>query len=150
MGGSYCVGGPSGDGVLNEISDQLRHRAPILPREPLDAIQQRRLDPDGDRFKLRAHNRDRKPGQRPRNAQRRCAQRSRDMALMTIVIDDPSPQLEKRSSKVAYATRCLQIIASELGRCGGHDSSGEIVGAGSDGQTKSLGQWTYDVTASGP
>jgi hypothetical protein len=71
--------------------------------------------------------------------------------LMTVTINLPSPALEKRSSKVAFATRALQIAASELGRCNGNDSSGEIIGQGADGSSNvSLGTWMFDATADAP
>jgi hypothetical protein len=71
------------------------------------------------------------------------------MALMTITLNDPSPQLATRAAKVAFATRALQIAISELGSCGGNDSSGNIVGLGADGAPHtSLGFWAFDTTES--
>jgi hypothetical protein len=69
------------------------------------------------------------------------------MALMTITLNDPSPQLATRAAKVAFATRALQIAISELGRCGGNESNGPIIGTGADGAPHtSLGIWMFDVT----
>jgi hypothetical protein len=71
--------------------------------------------------------------------------------LMTVTINLPSPPLEKRSSKVAFATKALQIAMTELGRCNGNDSSGEIIGQGADGSSHvSLGTWMFDATADAP
>ena len=71
--------------------------------------------------------------------------------LMQITINLPNPPLEKRSSKVAFALRALEIVKTELGRSNGNDSSGEIVGQGADGSPHvSLGQWLFDATADAP
>jgi hypothetical protein len=68
------------------------------------------------------------------------------MALMTITLND-APGLHTRSAKVAFATRALQVAITELGRCGGNLSSGEIISQGADGAPHtSLGFWAFDVT----
>ena len=68
------------------------------------------------------------------------------MALMTITLND-APGLHTRSAKVAFATRALQLAMTELGRCGGNISNGDIIGQGADGAPHtSLGFWAFDVT----
>jgi hypothetical protein len=70
---------------------------------------------------------------------------------MTIVIDSPSPPLEKRSSKVQFAVSALQTAIMELSRCQGNDSSGWITGTGADGTPgMSLGRWMFDSTSDAP
>jgi hypothetical protein len=71
------------------------------------------------------------------------------MALMTITINDPSPELEHRASKVAFAQRAVQLALTELAHGGGNIATGSIISQGADGTPNtSLGMWTYDVTGS--
>ena len=71
------------------------------------------------------------------------------MALMTVTLND-APGLHTRAAKVAFATRALQLAITELGRGGGNESSGNIIGQGADGAPHtSLGFWAFDVTESG-
>ena len=66
--------------------------------------------------------------------------------LMNITIDLPPTQLS-RSARVAYAQRALQLVQMELGRCGGNESSGSIIGQDSAGTpNQSLGYWAFDAS----
>jgi hypothetical protein len=72
------------------------------------------------------------------------------MALMTITLND-APGLHTRAAKVAFAQRALQLAITELGRCGGNESNGPILGQDAAGvPNSSLGVWMFDVTASEP
>ena len=71
------------------------------------------------------------------------------MALMTITLDD-QPGLHTRAAKVSFATRALHLAITELGRCGGNESNGPIIGQDAAGvPNSSLGIWMFDVTESG-
>jgi hypothetical protein len=66
--------------------------------------------------------------------------------LMNITIDLPATQMS-RPARVAYAKRCLELVAMELGRCGGLESNGQIIGQASDGTPNtSLGMWMFDAS----
>jgi hypothetical protein len=66
--------------------------------------------------------------------------------LMNITIDLPPTQLS-RSARVAYALHALETVKLELGRCGGNDSTGSIIGQDSAGvPNQSLGSWSFDAS----
>jgi len=71
--------------------------------------------------------------------------------LMTVQIDAPEPPFDTRAANVAYALQTLQVVMTELGRCGGRESSGQIITTGADGSPHtSRGVWMFDASAGGP
>ena len=57
---------------------------------------------------------------------------------------------DTKQAEVAYLIKCLQQVEYELGSQRGNATSGNIVHGHPNGQTQSLGMWTYTASASKP
>jgi hypothetical protein len=66
------------------------------------------------------------------------------MALLTLVVNNASPALDKQHQEVALISRALHLAASDIRSAGGKKTSGNIVDTGA----VVLGTWTYTAQAS--
>jgi hypothetical protein len=66
-------------------------------------------------------------------------------SLMLINIATPPTQMSRRA-RVDYATRAVHLALQELAHGGGNNSSGDVIGVDSTGQSNvSLGTWAFDA-----
>jgi hypothetical protein len=66
------------------------------------------------------------------------------MSLLTLVVNNASPALDKKAQEVALIARALDLAASAIRGPGGAVTSGNIVDTGG----AVLGTWTYTAQAS--
>ena len=73
------------------------------------------------------------------------------MALLTITINNPPTNFDKKSAEVGYCLRLLEEVKKELGRGQGTVTSGTILSydISLDSPT-AQGSWTYTPVASNP
>ena len=73
------------------------------------------------------------------------------MALLTITINNPPTNFDKKSAEVGYCLRLLEEVKKELGRGQGTVVSGSILSYDiSLNSPTAQGSWTYTPVASNP
>jgi hypothetical protein len=74
------------------------------------------------------------------------------LALLTVTINNLSPQFDKRSAEIAFLERALDVIKTELGRGNGNVTSGVILDFSEvpGSSPTPLGTWTYNPFAPNP
>jgi hypothetical protein len=66
------------------------------------------------------------------------------MALLSLTVNNLSPQLDKQAQEVAVISRALELAAQDIRSHGGAKTSGNIMDTGA----VLLGTWTYTPQAS--
>lgn len=66
------------------------------------------------------------------------------MALLSLTVNDASPQLDKRAGEVQRIARALELAAQDIRMSGGQKTTGNIL----DDRAALIGSWTYTPAAS--
>lgn len=73
------------------------------------------------------------------------------MTLLTVTINDPSPNPGTKSGEIAYLQQVLSEVSMELGRQRGTVYSGTVPGVSAAGVSNtSKASWTYTPVATKP